>query len=54
MFPRFIITELQRKADVQNHELGWVRVRIVFFYKLLNNDNEKKYSKNSIINLLDF
>ena len=31
-FPQCIISEFERKVDVQNHEFGWVRFRIVFFY----------------------
>ena len=32
--------------DIQNHEFGWVRFQNRFFFKLLNND-EEKYSKTS-------
>ena len=31
MFPRCIITEFERKVDVQNHEFGWVRFQNRFF-----------------------
>ena len=47
-FPRCIISEFEWKVDVQNHEFGWVRFQNRFFL-LLNNDDEK-YSKNSIVN----
>ena len=30
-FPRCIITELECKVDVQNHEFGWVRFQNRFF-----------------------
>jgi len=36
MFPRCIITEFERKIDVQNHEFGWVRFQNRFF-KLSSN-----------------
>ena len=44
-FPQCIVTEFERKVDVQNHEFGWVRFQNRFF-KLLNHDDQK-YSKNS-------
>ena len=48
-FPR-CISEFKCKVDVQN-EFGWVRFQNRLF-KLLNQDDEK-YSKNSIVILLD-
>ena len=47
-FPRCIITEFERKVDVQNHQFEWVRFQNRFF-KSLNNDDEKG-NKNVTVN----
>ena len=47
-FKRSIITEFEGKVDVQNDQFGWIRLRIVFF-KLLNND-DKNCKQNSTVN----
>ena len=41
-----IITEFERKVDVQTHPIGWLRFENRFFF-ILNND-DKKCKKNSI------
>ena len=47
-FPRCIITEFERKVDVQNHEFWWVHFQNRFFKSLIN--DHEKYSRNSIVN----
>ena len=37
----YIITEFECKVGVQNHEFGGIRFQNRFFFKLLNNDDEK-------------
>ena len=39
-FPRYIITEFERKVDFQNHPFGWLRFENRFFSELLNNDEK--------------
>ena len=41
MFPRRLITEFERKVDVQNHQFGWVRF-------------ENRFSKNSTTTTIKF
>ena len=43
--------EFEFKADIQYHQFGWVRLENRFF--LINNNNDKKFKKNSIVNELD-
>ena len=50
----FEFNEFERKSTFKIMNLGGYVSELFFLYKLLNNDNEKNYSKNSIINLLDF
>ena len=47
MFKTYKTTEFKDTVDVQNHEFGWIRLKI--FFKLLNND-DANYIKNSIAN----
>ena len=35
-FPRCMITEFERKVDVQNHQFGWVRFENRFLKKIIN------------------
>ena len=34
-FPRCIITEFECKVDVQNREIGWIRVINRFLFKIV-------------------